>query len=67
MAEELIVLGTGNAMVTKCYNTCFVMKDENCFCSDCQRRFRGWLKKVYGTLDKVNRSYKSRYKSSETA
>lgn len=41
----------------------FVMKDENCFCSDCQRRFRGWLKKVYGTLDKVNRSYKSRYKS----
>lgn len=24
--EKLIVLGTGNAMVTKCYNTCFALK-----------------------------------------
>lgn len=24
--EELIVLGTGNAMVTKCYNTCFAIR-----------------------------------------
>ena len=22
---ELIMLGTGNAMVTRCYNTCFVL------------------------------------------
>lgn len=29
MKEELIVLGTGNASVTKCYNTCFAIKDEN--------------------------------------
>ncbi|MDO5147260.1 MAG: MBL fold metallo-hydrolase [Eubacteriales bacterium] len=26
--ERLIVLGTGNASVTKCYNTCFVLQDE---------------------------------------
>ena len=25
---ELIMLGTGNAVVTKCYNTCFCLKDE---------------------------------------
>lgn len=24
--EKLIVLGTGNAMVTECYNTCFAIK-----------------------------------------
>lgn len=26
IAEELIVLGTGNAMVTRCFNTCFAMR-----------------------------------------
>lgn len=26
---EVIMLGTGNALVTKCYNTCFVLKDNN--------------------------------------
>jgi len=25
---ELIILGTGNAMVTKCYNTCFALKNN---------------------------------------
>lgn len=25
--EKLIVLGTGNAMVTRCYNTCFALQD----------------------------------------
>ena len=28
MKEQLIVLGTGNASVTKCFNTCFIIKDE---------------------------------------
>lgn len=28
MQETLIMLGTGNATVTKCYNTCFAIKDE---------------------------------------
>lgn len=33
--EELIVLGTGNAAVTKCYNTCFALrKDEEFFLVD---------------------------------
>lgn len=32
---ELIMLGTGHAMVTKCYNTCFVLKNkEDCFLVD---------------------------------
>lgn len=26
---ELIVLGTGNAMVTKCFNTCFALKNDD--------------------------------------
>ena len=25
---ELTILGTGNAMVTECYNTCFVLRDN---------------------------------------
>lgn len=27
--EKLTILGTGNAMVTKCYNTCFTISDDN--------------------------------------
>ena len=26
---RLTILGTGNAAVTECYNTCFVISDEN--------------------------------------
>lgn len=26
---KLTMLGTGNALVTKCYNTCFVIENEN--------------------------------------
>lgn len=25
--EKLTVLGTGNAMVTRCYNTCFALQE----------------------------------------
>lgn len=33
--ERLIVLGTGNAMVTRCYNTCFVLgRDDDYFLVD---------------------------------
>ncbi len=33
--ETLIMLGTGNAVVTKCYNTCFaIQKDKNYFLVD---------------------------------
>ena len=27
--EKLIILGTGNAGVKNCYNTCFALKDKN--------------------------------------
>ena len=29
MKSEIIILGTGNALVTHCYNTCFALRDEN--------------------------------------
>ena len=29
MTKELIMLGTGHAMVTRCYNTCFLLKKED--------------------------------------
>ena len=33
--EELIMLGTGNATVTRCFNTCFaIRRDEECFLVD---------------------------------
>ena len=35
MDMELTMLGTGNALVTECYNTCFVIRDqERCFMVD---------------------------------
>ena len=35
-AKELIMLGTGSAMVTHCFNTCFVIRLESgeCFMTD---------------------------------
>ena len=27
--EQLIVLGTGNAVVTKCFNTCFALRKDD--------------------------------------
>ncbi|MDD6291426.1 MAG: MBL fold metallo-hydrolase, partial [Lachnospiraceae bacterium] len=34
--EELYVIGTGNAMVTRCYNTCYALrKGEEFFLVDC--------------------------------
>lgn len=33
---KVTMLGTGNAMVTECYNTCFAITDgETCFLTDC--------------------------------
>ncbi len=29
MNEKIIMLGTGSAMVTDCYNTCFLLKSGN--------------------------------------
>ena len=34
--EKITLLGTGSAMVTKCYNTCFtISKDDEYFLVDC--------------------------------
>lgn len=29
MTNEIIILGTGNAMVTRCYNTCFILRSSS--------------------------------------
>ena len=29
MENEIIILGTGNAMVTQCYNTCFIVRSKS--------------------------------------
>lgn len=34
MKEELIVLGTGNAVVTRCFNTCFAIRSDETFLVD---------------------------------
>ena len=36
---------------------------ENCFCKACQRRFRAYLQRTFGTLEALNREYKSAYAS----
>lgn len=32
-------------------------QDELCFCSSCERAFRDWLKRRYGTIDAVNAAW----------
>lgn len=36
---------------------------ENCFCGECQKRFRAWLRNLYGTLERMNAEYRSKYAS----
>ncbi len=36
---------------------------EGCFSPDCQREFREWLKKQYGSLEALNQSWMTSYKS----
>lgn len=36
---------------------------ENCFCDECQKRFRAYLRRMYGTLEKMNAEYRSKYAS----
>ncbi|MDO5294325.1 MAG: MBL fold metallo-hydrolase [bacterium] len=52
--EELIVLGTGNATVTKCFNTCFALrKEDEYFLVDA-----GGGNGILVALEKVNIDYK---------
>ena len=34
---------------------------ENCFCDECQRRFRVYLRQIYGSIEAMNREYRSKY------
>ena len=52
---KLTLLGTGNAAVTKCYNTCFaISKKEDCFLIDA-----GGGNTILGQLEKVGISLKN--------
>lgn len=48
--EQLVVLGTGNAMVTKCFNTCFVV---DCGSDGCLMVDTGGGNGVLGMLDRA--------------
>lgn len=54
---ELLMLGTGHAMVTRCYNTCFLLSGNgerllvdagggNGFSSSLKRRASPWTKSI---------------------
>ena len=53
---ELIMLGTGSAMVTKCYNTCFALRrEEEYFLVDA-----GGGNGILSQLEKAEIDYKRR-------
>ena len=53
MNEQIIMLGTGSAMVTKCYNTCFLIKSsDECFLVDA-----GGGNGILTQIEKVNISW----------
>ena len=39
------------------------VEKENCFCDECQRRFRVWLKREFGSLEAFNREGRTKYAS----
>ena len=39
-----------------------IREKENCYCPECTERFRIFLKKMYGTIDKLNAEYGTKYK-----
>ena len=55
MSEQIIMLGTGSAMVTNCYNTCFVLRsDDECFLVDA-----GGGNSILKQIDKANIKWNS--------
>jgi beta-galactosidase len=38
-------------------NNEYANKNSMCFCKNCEKAFRGWLQKKYGTLDNLNESW----------
>ena len=39
------------------------VEKENCFCDACQARFRQYLKKEFGSLEAMNKEYRTKYRS----
>lgn len=62
---ELIMLGTGNAAVTRCYNTCFALRtDRGILLTDAGRLAEGLKVKhlvLYHTEDKTLDTRKLKY------
>lgn len=46
-------------------NPTWIARPEFCFCTHTKARFRGWLKKKYGTLDALNEAWYRRFESWE--
>jgi beta-galactosidase len=38
-------------------NNEYANKNSMCFCKNCEKAFRGWLQKKYGTIDNLNESW----------
>ncbi|MFO7448304.1 MAG: beta-galactosidase, partial [Ignavibacteriaceae bacterium] len=43
------------------------INDMLCYCDNCKRKFRGWLKSKYKSLDKLNESWNRNYTSFDQA
>jgi beta-galactosidase len=46
-------------------NPTYIQNPEFCFCPHTRRRFRGWLQRKYGTLDRLNEAWYRRFTSWE--
>ena len=57
---KIIMLGTGNAMVTKCYNTCFVMSDGTDYLLEIHTEKIGLL-----DMDKIEELYGIGYETAK--
>ena len=53
MERNLIMLGTGNAMVTKCYNTCFAVQNGEEYLLVDAGGGAGWRKPGYRWIKSV--------------
>jgi beta-galactosidase len=42
-------------------NPTYIYNPEFCFCTNTARRYRAWLKKKYGTVDKLNQAWYRRF------
>ena len=50
-----------NIVVWDVWQEINLMNEPVCFCPHTQRAFRGWLRKKYGSLDDLNRAWRTRH------